>query len=193
MGPEFDDDDEDLPSDEDEAGDETKETGGAKRKESDPLRTSDPGALVRRLRSHVFDLQDRIAAQEFGHRIERLCADLARGADGREADKLSEAARRAEARAARCVPHGNKSAMRTIGRFLARCENAFDDLIGEDNHSLDISTRVQMASAVARLANAASALGNSISSNGRTRALLMRTRDARKPRKSESETPAEQS
>ncbi|HXZ67550.1 MAG TPA: hypothetical protein VEH07_03085 [Alphaproteobacteria bacterium] len=200
--PELDDDDEDLPIEDDDEG-EDNETGEAcpagkgDGAENDPLRTSDPYGLCRRLADKLRELRDRREAQDLVDEGEKLLADLKRDPAERrtqmEAASRAKAEARAAARTARGTPRGAKSAMRSIGRLLARCENAFDDLIGEGEPSSDITTRIHLASAAARLANAASALGNSISSNGRTRALLKRTRNAAKPRKPKDEAPMETS
>lgn len=189
MGPEIgDDDDDDLPT-EDEGNETGKGCGNseADSAENDPLRTADPYKLCGRLNDKLRELRDRREAQDLIAEGEALLADLKRDPAERRAEMEQAQRARAEKRAARETPHGTKSATRAMGRFLTRCENAFEELIEDDNHRLDPTTRVQLASAAARLANAASALGNSISSNARTRAQLMRTRDARKHRKTEPE------
>jgi len=151
------------------------------------LRTSDPYRLCRRLSDKLRELRDRREAQDLIDEGEALIADLKRDPAERRAEKERAGREKAERRAARQVPHGAKSAARAIGRFLARCETAFEDLLPEDGERTSVEHRIKLALAAARLASAAASLGNAMSTNAKTRVLLARTRVSEEERAPEKE------
>jgi len=126
----------------------------------DPRAASEPRALVERINDCLDDLEWRVVARNKQARAMAVEADLAKTAAELYAERQAKAPR-----SVRKVPDSPQAAKRVLGRLLAKCEGAMDEILdhgqGADEkrpgHQFSLAT--QLAHAAAHLARTMDQLG----------------------------------